>query len=232
LHNIQEDFQKRRQARKDARRAAQLEQESQKEQQRLANSQAAEAASLAANNLAESANPAKPNSQLQIGYYEISRNDADNLISAGEPIDEYFFKVRKANLNLLQGAQRLPGSSAEAMNDGQAISKIMNFSPSFGELSWEFALEVLPTRQGEVLELSVSGGLYTTGFENIPASFDLDPVLAQLAEDEALVLVGMIPHAPVESPEQAGLRGSPLQVLTSEAFQSMQSDFFIVFEPL
>ncbi|MEO0335029.1 MAG: zinc ribbon domain-containing protein [Pseudomonadota bacterium] len=225
-----EDFQKRRQARKDARRAAQLEQQKQRAKDQDAKAAAALATSKSA---AASSTPpvAKSNKQLQIGFYEIGRVDADTLISAGEPIDEFFFTVRKANLDLLQGAQKLPGTGPMPMTEGKAISKIMSFAPSSGELSWEFALEILPSKQGEKLELSVSGGLYTTGFQSIPASFDLNPVLAELGEDEVLVLVGMIPHAPVEDPEAAGLTGSPLQVLTSDDFQKMQSDFFVVLEP-
>lgn len=231
LAQQKEDSQKRRQARKDARRAAQLEQEKARDEARLARNQAISGASSKTQSGVDTTATSAAVKQLQIGFYEISRADADTLISAGEPIDEYFFKVRKANLDLLGSAQKLPGSEAKSLQDGMAISKIMSFAPSSGEISWEFALEILPSQQGDILEMTVSGGLYTTGFDNIPASFDLDPVLAELTDEEVLVLVGMIPHAPIDDPDSSGLRGSPLQVLTSEAFQTMQSDFFIVLEP-
>lgn len=235
LARREEETAKRRQERRQQRQSAIALEEQKRQEAAVAAQQRAKTQQAALKAVQQA--QAAPITDLSLRFYEADMNNLNSAFQNGRIVSESnnyrIVVINKSELGgIVSGANSLPGSREMKIVDATPMSMITSFTSAEGNVSWEFGFEVLPRKDQEgSTQVELSGGLYSAGFENLPAALEISVETHTVSGNQVLLLVGLIPHEPIEEPENYGLEGSPMKVLMSQDFMDRQTEFVFVIEP-
>jgi len=177
--------------------------------------------------------------QLNIRFFEISKNDLNQLLILGKIINETSISRTVAFENTteldksIKKAKPLPGSQKPNLTIGGNSQVLFSNIEEQLPTSWELNLEITVNRlDANNLTYQFRGDFYFSKEETSPSTIELPPEVHTLSTNGAIVVAGIIPHlSRLESSDDLP-QNNPLKIISSPDFRESLSEFIIVIQPI